>query len=104
MKNQAGNRRIEQVQSHLRERGVSALISMKPENSFYLSGFNPILYSHPVIAILPAKGDPVILVHALRDDHARASAWTQNIRLYGAWSTKKTMGPNWLAALKQIVV
>ncbi|MEO8754841.1 MAG: Xaa-Pro peptidase family protein [Casimicrobiaceae bacterium] len=103
MDNQVGNRRIERLQRELRERGISALIVMKPENSFYLSGFNPILYSHPVVAILPANGDPVVLVHALRDDHARASAWTQNIRLYGAWSTKKTMGPNWLAALQQIV-
>lgn len=103
MKNEVGSRRIERLQHELRERNVSALISMKPENSFYLSGFNPILYSHPVIAILPASGDPVVLMHALRDDHARASAWTQNIRLYGAWSTKKTMGTNWLTALGQIV-
>jgi Xaa-Pro dipeptidase len=103
MKNQVGTRRIERLQHELRERGVSALISMKPENSFYLSGFNPILYSHPVVAILPASGDPVVLMHALRDDHARASSWTQNIRLYGAWSTKKTMGPNWMTALATIV-
>jgi Xaa-Pro dipeptidase len=79
--------------------GLDALICFKPENSFYLSGFNPIIYSHPVVAILPLAGEPAILVHALRDDHARASSWVRDIRLYGAWSTKKTMGPNWLDAL-----
>lgn len=98
-----GKTRIARLQQRLRERGIDALIAMKPESSFYLSGFNPIIYSHPVVAVLPAHGDLVVLVHALRDDHARASAWVRDIRLYGAWSTKKTMGPNWLQALGEIL-
>ncbi len=98
-----GTQRIAGLQSALRSRNVDAMISFKPENSFYLSGFNPIIYSHPVIALLPAQGEPAVLMHALRDDHARASAWVKDIRLYGAWSTKKTMGPNYLEALKEIL-
>lgn len=98
-----GEERIRRLQEDLTARGMAAMICMKPENSFYLSGFNPIIYSHPVVAILPAKGDPVILVHALRDDHAHDSAWVRDIRLYGAWGVKKTMGPDWLAALAAIL-
>ena len=45
----------------------------------------------------------MVLVHALRDDHARESAWVRDIRLYGAWGVKKTMGPDWLKALGEIV-
>ena len=95
--------RVRTIQARLAQAGVDVLISMKPENSFFLSGFNPIIYSHPVIAVVPAEGASCILVHALRDDHARASAWVDDIRLYGAWSTKVTMGPNWLAALQEIL-
>lgn len=98
-----GEQRISRLQDALKQRNIDAMICLKPENSFYLSGFNPIIYSHPVVAILPASGDPVVLVHALRDDHARASAWVADVRLYGAWSTKKTMGPNWLSALHEIL-
>ncbi len=98
-----GEARTARLQAALRQRGIDAMICMKPENSFYLSGFNPIIYSHPVVAILPAQGEPAVLVHALRDDHARTSAWVRDIRLYGAWSTKQTMGPNWLAALEEIL-
>ena len=98
-----GRERIRRLQDELNRRNMAAMICLKPENSFYLSGFNPIIYSHPVVAVLPASGDPVVLVHALRDDHARASAWVDDIRLYGAWSTKRTMGPDWLAALHQIL-
>ncbi len=98
-----GQERIQRLQQELGARGIGAMICMKPENSFYLSGFNPIIYSHPVVAILPATGDPVVLVHALRDDHAHESAWVKDIRLYGAWGVKKTMGPNWLNALGEIL-
>ena len=98
-----GKLRIERLQRELAARELDAMICLKPENSFYLSGFNPIIYSHPVVAILPVAGAPVILVHALRDNHARASSWMQDIRLYGAWGAKRTMGPNWLAALEEIL-
>lgn len=99
----ASAHRTDRLRRRMREHGIDVILAFKPESSFYLSGFNPIIYSHPVIAILPAEGKPSMLVHALRDDHARASAFIEDIRLYGAWSTKVTMGPNWLDALKTIL-
>ncbi|MCG8710251.1 aminopeptidase P family protein [Brenneria sp. 4F2] len=95
--------RLGRVKRMMAERGIDALVCFKPENSFYLSGFNPIIYSHPAIAIVVDGHDPIMLVHALRDDHGRASAWVSDIRLYGAWSTKVTMGPSWLEALASIL-
>jgi Xaa-Pro dipeptidase len=88
----------------MRQRGMDLLISLKPEHSFYLSGFNPIIYSHPVVAVLRVDGKPTLLVHALRDDHARNSSWVNDIRLYGKWSSKRTMGMSWLEALREIVL
>ena len=98
-----GQDRIKRLQQDLRQRGVAAMVCFKPENSFYLSGFNPIIYSHPVVAVLPADGEPVVLVHALRDDHARAEAWVGDVRLYGMWGTKKTMGPDFMTVLVAIL-
>lgn len=95
--------RVERVRQAMVAKGIDVLICFKPENSFYLSGFNPIIYSHPVIAILTLKHEPIMLVHALRDDHGRASAWLQDVRLYGAWSDKVTLGPNWQDALASII-
>lgn len=100
--NTAINSRVSRIQTDLQAKNIDALVCLKPENSFYLSGFNPIIYSHPVVAVLPANGPLILLVHALRDDHIRASSSVEEIRLYGSWSTKVTMGPNWLTALKQI--
>ena len=98
-----GTQRIERLRRSMGEHGIDALVCQKPQSSFYLSGFNPIMYSHPVVAILPLEGEPILLVHALRDDHARQSAWVKDIRLHGAWSTKKTMGLDWLAVLRSLL-
>jgi Xaa-Pro dipeptidase len=95
--------RVGRLKARMARQGVDVIVSFKPENSFYFTGFNPIIYSHPVIAILTPDHDPIMLVHALRDDHGRASAWVPDIRLYGSWSTKVTMGPNWQDALASIL-
>lgn len=98
-----GELRVHRLRALMDAQGVDVIICMKPENTFYLSGFNPIMFSHPVVAILPRKGPLTLLVHALRDDHARASAWVSDIKLYGAWSTKVTMGLDWLKVLGGIL-
>ncbi|MGF9566429.1 Xaa-Pro peptidase family protein [Neorhizobium sp. JUb45] len=95
--------RVGRLKAGMAKRDIDVIVSFKPENSFYFTGFNPIIYSHPVIAILTRDHDPIMLVHALRDDHGRASAWVPDIRLYGSWSTKVTMGPNWQGALASIL-
>jgi Xaa-Pro dipeptidase len=95
--------RLARLRDGMRTRGLDALVCVKPQNTFYLSDFNPVIYSHPVVAVLPACGEPALLVHALRDDHARVSSWIRDVRLFGAWSTKVTMGPDWLAALEAIL-
>lgn len=99
----AHDQKLARLRSAMQAQDIDLLITLKPEHSFYLSGFNPVLYSHPVVALLPREGQPRLLVHALRDDHARASTWLENIHLYGSWSTKVTMGPDWLKALAAIV-
>ena len=96
-------RAADRLKAALAKQGIDAIVSMKPENSFYLSSFNPIIYSHPVVAIAPVEGDPALLLHALRDDHARQTARIQDVRLYGAWGKKPTMGPDWMTALVEIL-
>lgn len=95
--------RIVRLKKAMASEGLDVLVCFKPEHTFYLSGFNPIIYSHPVIVVLPLDGDPVLLVHALRDDHAQDESWVRDIRLYGAWSTKVTMGAEWKDALAAIL-
>lgn len=95
--------RVERLQRSMRQSEIDVVVSFKPENTFYLSGFHPVIYSHPLVAIVPAEGEPSLLLHALRDDHAQQSSWIEDIRVYASWGSKKTMGPDWLAALREIL-
>ena len=95
--------RIARLKAAMAEKGIDALVTFKPEHTFYMSGFNPVLYSHPVVMILPAEGAPTMLVHALRDAHGRDEGFVEDTRAYGVWSTTKTMGPTWPEALQKIL-
>lgn len=103
MTQHVGDQRIARLQAMMREEGIDALLCIKPEHAFYLSGFNPIIWSHPVVAVLPVEGEPSLLLNVLRDDHSRADAWVSDIRLYGKWGVKETMGPDWTRALLAIL-
>ena len=95
--------RVARLKAAMARQGIDVIACFKPENSFYFTGFSPIIYSQPVIAILTPDRDPNMLVHALRDEHARGSAWVSDIRLFGTWSNKVTMGPSWQHALASIL-
>ncbi|KAF3481809.1 Xaa-Pro aminopeptidase [Arthroderma uncinatum] len=95
--------RVGHLKSGMGEQGIDVVISFKPENSFYLSGFNPIIYSKPIIAIITRNHDPILLVHALRDEHARDSSWVQDIRFFGVWGTRETLAPTWQEALVSVL-
>lgn len=81
--------KVTKMQASMREMGIDGIICFKPQNTFYLSGFNPILYSHPVVVLVPAEGDAVLLVHSLRARHSADEAAIEDIRLFGAWANQK---------------
>ena len=81
--------KVTKMQYEMKKMGVDGIICFKPQNTFYLSGFNPILYSHPVVVLVPAEGEAVLLVHSLRARHSADEAAIEDIRLFGAWANQK---------------
>lgn len=97
-------KRIERIQNEMRKQGLDALVVFKPQNSFYVSRFNPIIQSTPVIAIVPAKGEAALLVSGLRAMHAKMDSWIQEIYVYGRpWLGLISMAAGYLEALAKIV-
>ena len=80
-----GIERLSNFQAAMRENGLDAALVLKPQNVCYLSGFNPMIQSHPAVVILPARGEAVLLLHALRYRHAEEEAFLRNFRVYGTW-------------------
>lgn len=78
----------------MQTQNLDGIICYKPQNTFYLSGFNPLLYSHPVVVIVPAAGDPVLLIWSLRFNHAKREAAIDDIQLFGKWGTHVPIAVN----------
>lgn len=95
-------KKVKAFQKKMQEADIDGIVCMKPQNTFYFSGFNPVLYSHPVIVVISAEGEVVLLVHCLRAEHARLEACVRDIRLFGAWGTQKAIAPNAFDAVKII--
>ena len=95
--------KVEKMQKAMVEQGLDGIICFKPQNTFYLSGFNPILYSHPVVVILPREGNAVLLVHSLRARHSADEAAIEDIRLFGMWANQKPIANDAYSAVDIIV-
>lgn len=95
--------KVVKVQQEMKARGIDGIICMKPQDTFYLSGFNPILYSHPVVVIVPVEGDAVLLVHSLRASHSADQAAMEDVRLFGKWANQKPIAEDAYDAIKILV-
>ena len=97
--------RLARLKQEIALKNIDVLVAFKPEVTFLLTGFTPIIYSNPVIVIMPLDHDPILLVYALRDEIAHTSPWVTDIRLYGTWSAsgRVSMGETWDAALSAIL-
>jgi Xaa-Pro dipeptidase len=91
------------VQQGLGAAGLEGLIVHKAQNIAYLSGFNPIIQSHLMALLLPAEGEPTLIVHALRDRHARAEAAVADVRLYGQWGRSRPIAPTLFEAMRIVL-
>ncbi len=95
--------KVVKMQKAMEEQGIDGIICFKPQNTFFLSGFNPILYSHPVVVIVPREGNAVLLVHSLRARHSADEAAIEDIRLFGMWANQKPIANDAYSAIDIIV-
>ena len=75
--------RINRVQEMMEKIGIDVLVLIKPQNQFYISDFNPIIYSNPVVALLGFNSDPILIVPLSRSIHAEDESRIKDIRTYG---------------------
>lgn len=96
------NLRIQKLREYLTLSGLDAAICMQPQNIVYLSGFNPILFSHPIAVIIPKTEPPILLVHCLRASHARHDSVVRDIQLYGMWGKEVPVAGDFISALRAV--
>jgi Xaa-Pro dipeptidase len=74
--------RIKRIKSEMQRAELDALVLFKPQNTYYVSCFNAIIYSRPVIATLPLEGEPTLIVPRLRMGHAKEESRIEDVRVY----------------------
>lgn len=96
-------RKQEKLKKILEQKGLDAAIFAKPENTFYFSNFNPILYSHPAFVIISRSRETALLVHCIRASHAKEEGAVENIQLYGKWGDNVSLSMDPVEAVRRIV-
>jgi len=74
--------RIENIRRNISESGIDTLILSKPSNTMYASGFRALDYTRWVIAIIPVKEEPVIIVPKLDEAVAKQAGWIKDVRAF----------------------
>ena len=94
--------RIHKLQEYLALSGLDVAICMQPQNVVYLTGFNPILFSHPIAVIIPRAEQPFLLLHCLRANHARHTSQIKDLQLYGMWGKEIGIESDFISALRNV--
>jgi Xaa-Pro aminopeptidase len=79
-----GRARIRRAQDALTADGFDALFLATGTNLLFLSGYPSVerTLARPFYLVLPARGEPVLLVHAGREAEARRFGWIADVRTY----------------------
>jgi len=81
---------IQKEREAMRREGYDALISLSPENATYTAGVaipsHSIIRQRHVICLVPANGDPRMIVANMEESFARANARIKNVRAYNEFT------------------
>jgi Xaa-Pro dipeptidase len=72
------------AQEAMARSGINALFIATGTNLCYLSGYPAVelTLARPFYLVLPARGEPVLIVHVGREAEARRYAWVDDVRTY----------------------
>jgi len=95
MRTETFQSRVATLQAKIRAKGLDALLVIKPENVRYISGLwgysNRTEYAMPrrlISAVVPASGEPVLIVPKLEYLFAKRRSWFADIRYHVEWKSE----------------
>lgn len=80
--NEEFRRRLSAVQAGLQDRGLSCLLLFSPEHIFYLSGYQTFGYFSYQSLIVPARGDPILVLRFLESFLAQHYSWVPHVETW----------------------
>lgn len=96
--------RKKKMVSFMKNNELDVVLLTNPENIFYYANFNPILYSSSPFIIIKNSGEIFLLIHSLRNQHAKDSKNIfGEIILYGKWGKNKSIAFTCEEAIQKII-
>ena len=98
--------RLEKLRNEMEKAHLNVLFLFKPQNTFYVSDFNALIYSREVVAVIPLKAEPAIVIPRLRHSHALEESKIRDVRVYHKIRVGELLPGMYqdpMRALKQIV-
>jgi Xaa-Pro aminopeptidase len=96
MRVEAYRDRVRRLQAQIRARGLDALLVIKPENVRYITGLwgysSRSEYAMPrrlICAVVPASGEPVLILPKLEYLFARRRSWFEDVRYHVEWKNEE---------------
>jgi Xaa-Pro dipeptidase len=84
--------RLDRLRARIRQADVAAAVLVHPPNLRYLVGFHSNAYSRPLTLVVPADGDPTLLVPRLEELQAREMTSVADVRSYVEWDQGRAAG------------
>jgi Xaa-Pro dipeptidase len=84
--------RLDRLRARMRDADVAAAVLVHPPNLRYLVGFHSNAYSRPLALVVPAAGDPTLLVPRLEALQAREMTGVPDVRSYVEWEEGSAAG------------
>jgi Xaa-Pro dipeptidase len=84
--------RLDRLRTRIREADLAALVLVHPPNLRFLVGFHSNAYSRPLTLVVPADGEPTLLVPRLEELQAREMTGVADLRSYVEWDAGSAAG------------
>jgi Xaa-Pro dipeptidase len=84
--------KLDRLRARIREADVDAAVLVHPPNLRYLVGFHSNAYSRPLTLVVPANGEPALLVPRLEELQAHEMTRLGDVRSYVEWDEGSAAG------------
>lgn len=94
--------RVRAVQALARARGLSGLLFADPSNLLYFTGIGGLGTLRPTWLVVPADGEPALVLARIEEDVAAASTWVDDIRVFVEWPDP-SRADHWTGPLADVI-
>lgn len=93
--------RIVRLQENINQTGLDAFVVRTDANVIYLTGVDYHSMERPVIMVVPAEGEPALIVPRMEMEQLSAAVTVQQVEVY--WEIEAKSGRGWQEALYKIL-